>query len=247
MESNIHSCWLGLVFSLVLALSNAASLKTRENMEHPFDLGALSCCPTPSSDLNVCTDLPEFIPCTVANEMQARENSIKRVFDSLSNLNEVNSTCVEAVKSIQCRQKFPACVTLPSGEREVHFLLDDCEEQLESCPTYLKNSLIQEGLCLISNSSYPVNNCEASSREQPLNLLHCTIDWYLPEWIHQNLKVINSELNELQNTFTFNGASSSCWAKYRNFRCKSVGRCWAQGDRLEGINTLEDCKEAVRW
>ena len=248
MESNIHRSWVGLVFSLLLTLSNAASLKTRETMEHPFDLGTLSCCPTPRSDVNICTDLPDFIPCTIAHEMEDRENSIKRTFNSLSRLDGVNATCAEAVKNVQCSQKFPACVTLPSGDIEVRFSLqDDCDEQLDLCPSYLKTSFIQEGLCLISNSSYPVDNCEASSPEQPLNLLHCTVDWYLPEWIHQYLKVISSELNALHPTFMSNGGTDSCWAKYRNFRCQSVGKCWAQGDRLEGINTLEACREAVRW
>ena len=246
MESNIHSCWVGLVVcSLLLTVSNARSLKTREDLEHPFDLGTLSCCPTPRSDINICTNLPDHIPCTIANEMEDREDNIKRTFHSLSNR---NSTCAEAVKNVQCSKKFPACVTLPNGDLEVRFSLqDDCNEQLELCPNYLRESFLQEGLCLISNSSYPIDNCEASSPERPLNLLHCTANWYLPDWIHQYLKVISSELDALHQLFMSSGATNSCWAKYRDFRCQSVGKCWAQGDRLEAINTLEACREVVRW
>jgi len=245
MESHIHSSWVGLVIcSLLVTLSNAASLQTRENQEeHAFDLGTLSCCPTPRS--NTCTNLPDYIPCTVANGMEDTENSIERTFNSLSS---VNATCAETVKNIQCSQKFPACVTLPNGDLEVRFSLqDDCDEELELCPIFLRDSLRKEGLCLISNSSYPMNNCEASSPEQPLNLRHCKVNWYLPEWIHQYLQVIDKELNALEQTFMSNGATDICWDKYKDFRCQSVGKCWAQGDRLEGINTSEDCSEVVRW
>jgi len=127
-------------------------------------------------------------------------------------------------------------VLLPSG--------NTCEQKLEdACPLF--SDEVIDSTCSLYESisaNYSVGDCSATN----ITLNHCTVDWYVPEWILQYVKQIDMELDAARKT-TLEFLNENCWEKFKAVRCKSVGRCWALGDRLEHIISTETCNEALSW
>ena len=245
----IHYWWVGLA-CLLMVLSkgaHAASVEpTQPVQEHGFDLGRLRCCPKPR-DSDVCPDMiSDFIPCTIANDMERRENRIRQTLASQSPL-LFEPNCTRSIREVLCEQNFPTCVINSDDSHEVEVpARSTCEEKLkEVCEIYRNNPRAIEEMCSLyepTSTNYSVGNCSVVN----VTLNHCTIDWYLPAWLLQYVKQIDVELdNALSDQFIT--TSHPCWEKIRDVRCKSVGRCWALGDRLEHIISLETCNETVSW
>ena len=247
MRIEIHYLWVGL--SLLISLSkgaHSASVKAREvTEEHPFDLGPLRCCRRPKIS-EVCPDIGEYIPCTVAGEMDSREERIESRVNNYEGYPNTNSNCTDGLREVFCNQNFPTCVINEDGTHEVQ-LPDQqtCKEKLDTCPERMKSLRFFIDICSLyesTSTTYSVGNCSASN----IALTHCTVDWYIPEWSLQYLKLIDTELDTARE-IELSGLTDSCWEKVKKFRCRSIGRCWAQGDRLEHINSQEDCGSALSW
>lgn len=246
MRIEIHYLWVGL--SLLISLSkgaHSASVKAREvTKEHSFDLGPLRCCPKPNIS-DVCPEVGEYVPCTVVGDMDSRKERIKSRVDDYARYPNADSNCTDGLREIFCNQNFPTCVINEDGTQEIQ-LPDQqtCEEKLDTCPSSMKSLASFQDICSLyepTSTTHSVSNCSASN----IALTHCTVDWYIPEWSHQYLKLIDTELDTARE-IQLSGLTNSCWEKVKKFRCRSIGRCWAQGDRLEHINTAEDCSAALK-
>jgi len=238
----IHYLWVGLSCFLIVLSRGAysASVRPPDTQEHDFDLGPLQCCPSPRSE--ICPNLSDNVPCTVVNDLTARENKINSTLQTF-NHPSIDKACYGNIQEILCKQYFPACVVNSDGTHLVQQpARTQCEAKLKSCPAHLVSSSTYCSLYTNNSVNYSISNCSASVPTK-LGLDHCTVDWYLPEWIHPYLKKIDEELEATRGVLL----TQTCWEKLRDFRCKSVGRCWAQGDRLEHINSIETCQELMRW
>ena len=229
--------------------AHAASVEpTQPVQEHGFDLGRLRCCPKPR-DSDVCPDMiSDHIPCTIANDrdMKRRENRIRETLATHNgNRDVIGSNCTRSVREVLCEQSFPTCVINADDSHEVQLpARSTCEEKLGEVCQVLPGSILEDMCSLYepTSTNHSVGNCSVVN----VTLNHCTIDWYLPAWLLQYVTQIDVELdNALSDQFIT--TSHPCWEKIRDVRCKSVGRCWALGDRLEHIISLETCNEALSW
>ena len=240
----IHCSWVGLSCLLMLLSKGAhtASVGPRENVkEHGFDLGPLQCCSRPK-DSEICPEISNYIPCTVANDMESRETMISSTVAT----HPFEANCSDSIREVLCEQNFPTCVINADGSHEVLLpARSTCKEKIgEACGSALKDVI--EATCSLyeaASTNYSVGNCSASN----ITLNHCTVDWYLPEWIVQYVKKIDVELDNARTVGLLADLDDSCWEKLKQVRCKSVGRCWALGDRLERIVSIETCNEALTW
>ena len=237
----IHYWWVGLS-CLVMVLSRGAHTASVEpRLEHSFDLGQLRCCARPR-DSEICPEMSDYIPCTVANEMERREHRINMTIQNHKNPVIVN--CSDNIRHVLCEQSFPTCVIKSDGSHEVHLpARSTCEEKLggDDCANLQGSTEIEEICSLYENTStnYSVGDCSLPN----ITLNHCTIDWYLPAWLHQYVKQIDLQLTNTRSEIL----DDDCWKDFRDARCKSVGRCWALGDRLEHILSNETCNESLSW
>lgn len=252
MTNNIHNLWVGLSCLLIVG-AHSASVKTRQTVqiEHDFDLGPLRCCAKPR-DSDVCPDLSDYIPCPFVEDMDKREERIRmRLADYERNPSTVDryENCSRDLAEVLCEQNFPTCVINPDGSHEVQLPEKDaCEQKMESCPPFFRAIPVLKDICSLyepESITYSVSNCTASA-PSGISLTHCTVDWYIPEWGYQYLKRIDLELVNMRND-ELQGLNDICWKKVKDFHCKSVGRCWAQGTRLEHINSANTCNEISSW
>ena len=243
--------WVGLSCLLILFCDGVhnASVKARQTVqeEHSFDLGPLRCCRHRDSD--VCPDMSEYIPCPFVNEMEEREEIIRmrlENYDSNPSTNARYENCSRDLGEVLCEQNFPTCVINADGSHSVEFPAQDtCEQRMESCPGFVRVIPVFQDICSLyepESTTYSVSNCTVPE----ITLTHCNVDWYLPEWGYQYLQQIDLELDNMLNG-ELSGISDTCWQKVKDFHCRSVGRCWAQGDRLEQINSINTCHELSSW
>ena len=222
--------------------AQAAAVEPTTDEEHDFDLGPLRCCPRPKVS-ETCPGMSNYIPCTIASEMERREN---RISSQLGTFPSFVENCTESARKILCEQNFPTCEINPDGSHEV--LLPSrnaCEQKLEdTCSPWFPDELIEQTCSLYepTSANYSVRDCSAAN----ITFNHCTVDWYVPEWILQYVKQIDMEL-DIARSSSLEFLNKNCWEKLKAVRCKSVGRCWALGDRLEHIISTETCNEALSW
>ena len=241
----IHYWWVGLAYLLMALSKGAHAASVEPTREHGFDLGQLRCCARPKYS-DICPHISDYIPCTIANDIERREHRIEEaVADHDPSLFDAN--CSDSIRDILCQQSFPTCVINPDGSHEVQLpARSTCEVKLEEACEILRESKTLEEICSLyepTSTNYSVGNCSGSN----VVLNHCTVDWYLPAWLHQYVKQIDLELDNALTAGQFTSEDRSCGDKVKNVRCKSVGRCWAQGDRLEHIISIETCNEALSW
>ena len=244
--------WVGLSCLLILFCDgvHSASVKARQTVqeEHSFDLGPLRCCRHRDSD--VCPDMNEYIPCPFVNEMDEREEIIRVTlenYDSNPSTNTLYENCSRDLGEVLCEQNFPTCVINADGSHSVEFPAQDtCEQRMVSCPGFVRATSVFQDICSLyepESTSYSVSNCTAPG----ITFTHCNdVDWYLPEWGYQYLQQIDLELENMRKD-ELRGLNDICWQKVKDFHCRSVGRCWAQGDRLEHINSINTCNEVSSW
>ena len=127
-------------------------------------------------------------------------------------------------------------VLLPAG--------NTCKQSLQNVCLVFSLPLIEQTCSLYepTSANYSVRDCSAAN----ITFNHCTVDWYVPEWIQQYVKQIDMELDSARSSSLLS-LNESCWEKFKEVRCKSVGRCWAEGTRLELIISNETCNEAFSW
>lgn len=252
MIKPIH-LWVGLSCLLILSKGvYTASVQRRETVEHDFDMGPLRCCPRPRDIeelVEECPNLSDNIPCTMTSEqyIAGKVNYIRSIISSYNGT--VETSCINNLRDVLCEQSFSSCVIGDDGSHEVQLpSRNTCQDKLSVCPS---QPVQLQDLCMIyertSDNSPAVNYSVASCRAYNITLAYCTIDWYLPEWTYRYVDEIERDLDKLRGVLNSNTISDDCWSKLMNFRCKSVGRCWAQGDRLEYINSRQDCEEAFAW
>ena len=240
----IHWWWVGLS-TLVILISRVPDTESVEPGVEPlsiFDLGPLRCCARPRES-NICPGISDYIPCTIASEIERRENRIDGTLATYPSFIEAN--CTETVRKILCEQNFPTCVINSDDSHEVLLPAGDaCKQTLQDVCSIFPLSTIEETCALYepTSTNYSVGNCSASN----ITLHHCTVDWYIPEWILQYVKQIDMELGSARSS-SLSALDETCWEKFKEVRCKSVGRCWAQDTRLELIISNETCDEAYSW
>lgn len=259
MANNIHNLWVGLSCLLIVG-AHGASVKKRQTVEeeHRFDLGLLRCCARPR-DSDVCPDLSDYIPCPFVKDMGEREERIRMRLNDYNrspSLNPLYENCSRDLGEVLCEQNFPTCVINADGSHEVQFpAKDTCEEKMESCPISRRRTPVYKDICSLyepESTTYSASNCTAPATSG-ISLTHCTgtvaqtEHWYIPEWGYQYLKQIDLQLDNMRRD-ELAGISDSCWETVKDFHCRSVGRCWAQGSRLEHINSINTCtNEASTW
>lgn len=247
MAHHIHSLWVGLSCLLIVLFckgAHSASVKARQTLEeeHNFDLGPLRCCRHRDSD--VCPDIGEYIPCPFVKDMDSREETIRMRMMNYENVGSQYENCSRDLGEVLCEQNFPTCVINADGSHSVEFPAQDtCEQRMESCPNFVRQIAIFQDICSLyepESTTYSVSNCTVPE----ITLTHCNVDWYLPEWGYQYLQQIDLELDNMRKD-ELRGLSDTCWQKVTDFQCRSVGRCWAQGYRLEHINSINTCHDLV--
>ena len=104
----IHYWWVGLS-CLVMALSRGAHTALVEpRREHSFDLGQLRCCARPK-DTEICPEMSDYIPCTVANDIERREHRINMTVHSQKTSSFI-ANCSDNIRYVICEQSLPTCV-----------------------------------------------------------------------------------------------------------------------------------------
>ena len=253
MARKIHNLWVGLSCLLIVFCKGAHSASVKERQiveeEHDFDLGPLRCCRHRDSD--VCPSMSELVPCSFVKDMDDREGRIRArmmTYKDLATTNPQHANCSRDLGEVLCEQNFPTCVINADGSHSVELSAQDtCEQRMESCPGYVRRIDVFEDICSLyepESTTYSVSNCTVPE----ITLTYCNVDWYLPEWGHQYLQQIDLELDNMLNlNGELSGISDTCKQKVKDFHCRSVGRCWAQGDRLERINSINTCHEVSSW
>ena len=88
----IHWWWpvgLSVLVILISRVPDTASVEPEVEPLRVFDLGPLRCCASPR-DSDICPGISEYIPCTIANEMERRENRINSTLASYPSFIEAN-------------------------------------------------------------------------------------------------------------------------------------------------------------
>lgn len=121
--------------------------------------------------------------------MTGREDNIRRVLQTYED--PALHNCSEGLREVLCEQNFPTCVINSDESHEVKLPSKDmCEEKvLNSCPFNVR-ALNLCSLYKDTSSNYTVGDCMYVNRTYN----HCTINWYLPEWIQQYVQNIDRYL-----------------------------------------------------
>ena len=180
----INYWWVGLSCTVMFMLSRrtqVAAVEPTTNKEQSFDLGPLRCYARPRIS-DICPEISAHIPFTIASEMERRENRIDSTLASYPSF--VDANCTETVRKTLCEQNFPTCVINSDGSHEVLLPAQNaCKQKLEDACPWFSDVDIDAACSLYEHTStnYSVGNCSAHN----ITLNHCTVDWYVPEWILQ--------------------------------------------------------------
>ena len=209
---------------------------------NPYDMGPVDSCEMPASD-GFC-GLNYAIPSSVAKIAHIIEGEIEVVVNNtVDNYDEI---CAAAIGDLHCGQRFPRC---SEDQQSVVFSLskEDCLERLTSnCPTDLANAISH--LCLSIDTTAPIGNCRPAteySEAENYQFAHCPVDsnMEITEWQYELLKIEDARLNGTSDYLR----TPACGQLYKKYICQYVGRCWNEGQRVQIVNTIQDCEAFVNW
>lgn len=233
--------------ALVLLLLHVISAVGADQNNNPFDIGESRACVQPR-DLNVCNFLDYQVPASVAHHRMA---AIRQGLVNNTNTEGETTQCKSAITKIQCQKHFPRCVA-SEGRVTVDYSAETCNQVSDVCT----EMIMEQGSCDFTvNAS--LGMCKSVSQfvaetQRPLTACNNTAaedsNWYVTEWMFEYLSDIDEELNSFANGIE-SLIDSVCLEKYFSFRCRSIGRCWDQGKRIEfhPLNTMSNCQEILTW
>ena len=211
----------------------------------PFDLGAVSSCRRPST--NVCSidyEVPESIAALadlIETEIQGRLS----ILDNIPNGDGCRPRFLEAM----CAYRFPRC----NQERTSVFMksLVNCTQKIQaSCPSEISALVHDEGVCQL-DATVPLDSCAPLSESQ-VQLQRCSVvdpSTSVTAWMLEYIKLIDSELNL---KFTPRYSLSTLWsqpdcsANTAKYYCQFYGQCTGDG-RIETRNTEGFCDDVINW
>ena len=244
--------------------------QTLEPSRTPVDLGVLHQCAHPQKtkiDMGVCSKLVNYsVPSTLLHPLSLSNTLLyisTTYFNTYSNkqFDGYDETeCAEVVLKYMCSLYFPKCEA-KSHQLKAEFLLNDCSQEIESkCSPTMRNALkAYSGICYINSSTTVLAaECKPSS-EYTLRkgVGYCASevagwsDVYLTDIMHVQLqqveKLIEANWHSFNQSLGNSGYAKSCTRAYARLACRSVGKCWDQGNRAEMTATKEDCEFFVVW
>lgn len=202
--------------------------------ENPFDAGPVDSCEIPET--RFCTNVNYPVPASVARMVNITEESIRDIYGE-------GGPCAEALREIHCSQQFPRC---SEPEHTVTLDSSNCAEMLSVCPESIQNS----GLCSLTSGSTALGNCRpVTDYDYQFQWCPTNAEWHVTEWMVELIKHVDAQLSIRfgeESTSALKGYPQ-CLEDYSRFVCQEVGRCTADGDRIEVINTIEFCDSVLSW
>ena len=231
MSSN--STISSLLLLLVLQFAVKVDLSLTDN---PLDIGLTnSCVPFQSS---VCSELDYLVPEPVANTSDIIDAYISGTLDRLG----VSGECFNGLRDSLCAEAYPRC---NQQEGTVNaMVIQNCTQVIGTCqPLQLTDEY-----CSFSISHASLHQCKriadfAENSGYVFKRCNSLLTWdteYVTEWMFNYLVEIDKDLDNLFNQVP-NGINENCRIDYIGFRCRSVGRCWDNGNRIELTQNQGNC------
>ena len=206
--------------------------------ENPFDGGAVESCEQPVTSF---CNIDYEVPTSIARLAAIIEYSI--VNTNNNTVQNYGRICASEYTSYLCKLRFPRCQRREgSQEMEVVLRSLDCSAIELSCEDPQTNDL-QFQCNNIANITVPIGGCRPiSALAEDFNLEYCSTmseTTLVTRWMLEYMKY--------QVAINMYVLTQPCGHKLVSHMCGLLGRCTADGQRVEFINTYELCREAVEW
>lgn len=231
-----------LLLLLLLSVTLCNSLPASQNhgiitsSENPFDGGAVGSCEVPTT--SYCTNVDYPVPTSIARLAAILEDSIRKDVELRSN----SDSCQQAFKTVLCIVRFPRCEQLQEGSSSLYLNVSlnhnqNCTVLEDVCPS----ALIP--LCnILTQTSLPARGCSSVSELGDFNFSHCAISQtsLVTEWMFEYMKYVDNTIRGILY-------SGTCGRDLATFLCTTGGKCTDDQQRIEFINTHEQCNAVQNW
>ncbi len=208
---------------------------------NPLDIGSVSSCVHINS--TICPTIDYMVPESIANLTNVIEEVIASTYARISPAAQTPE-CSSGLLESLCNQQYPRC---NFEEKLVNAQIAlNCTQRLSTCTSagladaYCNFEIVNASLdqCktiaeLTNETGYVFKRCNRTSALD---------EDYVTKWMFNYLVSIDNDVDQILNLFP---SSEQCTLDYIDFRCRSVGRCWDNGNRVELTRNQTDCM-AVR-
>ena len=217
--------------------------------QHSFDLGPLTSCEVPPSISSVKTQCPNVdypIPAVVLEDQVFSVAYIRNILTNIDNAlissdENVKSACRQSFTDELCSFYFPRC----SDDHSTVDVSFNCTRAKAQCPSSNFDFDLFCPKVSPHDGVYPIEPCKMKE-EQQVSLDRCAsyVDQALPSWLLVHVKAIEGKAVSGHGLLSGN---AECAEMFLNYSCRSIGRCWSQGCRLERVNSKEQCNSTDAW
>ena len=205
--------------------------------DNPLDIGSVKSCVSIQSTM--CSSIDYLVPEPIANLAKVIEEVINSTYARVSP-DAQSIDCKNGLLESLCNEQYPRCNL---EDKSVNAQVPvNCTQRLSTCSSvefangYCNFEIVNASLdqCktvteLANKTGYVFKQC---NRVPDLN------NDYVTEWMFNYLVSIDQDLDEFLSLFQ---TSEQCTLDYIDFRCRSVGRCWDNGNRIELTRNQTDC------
>lgn len=222
--------------------------------QHMFDLGSLTSCTVPpsGSSLARCPNVNYPIPAVALQDEVSHAARIQSTVTALRSAISVSTgydmskteACVQDFTNELCSFFFPRC----SDDHSTVDVSFNCTRAMEQCPE-IQHNFDRDRFCpMVSGFEgvYPIEPCKQKVQRVPLGNCAVAVDQTLPTWLAVQVKAIEGYSRAVYE-FLDMRPQRDCADMWGNYTCRSVGRCWAQGCRLERTNSKDLCTTLQSW
>ena len=212
----------------------------------------MSCAVPPTGSLvreGSCPNVDYAVPAVTLQDADSHLTLIRSTVTALRVRIAVDHAMFDSTKAEACEQEFkeelcslffPRC----SSDRATVDVSFNCTRAVGQCPDGFDVRFCPK----LSGYGdvYPIEPCKQKVQQVPLGNCAMAVDQTLPSWLALQVKAIEGYTIDTYDYL--NGTPQrDCADLWGNYTCQSVGRCWAQGCRLEHINSMERCNKLDSW
>lgn len=225
----------------------------------PFDGGAVGSCEVPQVRGQCYGTVNYPVPSSIARsaivaikeqrvqDLYRHQQTILVTFNAQGQTPQLE-VCLDTYKAILCRIEFPRCQQDNTGAMQVVLNQQDCSELYRVCPRLFNGNIVVENLgrqlanphCFnYPNATLPAGGC------RPISEL---IGSYVPRGCFSDRSMMVTpwmfEIMKYEDSISI---SNQCDPHLVEFQCNALGRCTEDGQRIELVNTEEQCYSIVDW